>query len=229
MTEQSNIEFAPSINEKILTYLDLLLSENEKFNLTAITNRDEAIVKHLQDSLAVKLWEPWENIQIGLDLGTGGGLPGIPLAISCPNKHFILLESSQKKVKFLRFAVEELDVNNVEILNGRAEELGRDKTWREKMDCVFSRAVASLNILMELSYPFIKVNGHLLAYKGPGITAELEKIRTAKAELYAGDPAVIHYRLMSQYGERSLAIMEKLQATPTAYPRRTGIPEKRPL
>lgn len=229
MTNESGIILNSPISNKHTQYLQLLLEANEKTNLTAIKDYGEAYIKHLQDSLAISLWDGWDQVERGIDLGSGGGLPGIPLAISFPNKQFILLESNNKKVRFMTEVKQELNLNNVEIIHGRAEEYGQNTKWRESMDFIISRAVASLSVLIELSIPLLKIKGTMIAYKGPNIDEEIMNSMNARQLLKTSDPMVISYELPEQAGSRNLVIMEKLGPTDKSYPRRPGMPEKRPL
>ena len=233
MTEQSQSNnsrvFEPDINNSILNYLTILFEHNKTTNLTAITDWDEAIVKHLHDSLAIGMWKEAEGARSILDLGSGAGIPGIPLALYYPKKEVFLLEANTKKKRFIEFAIEELKLSNCTVLHGRAEDLGRKDEFREKFDIVATRAVAKLAVLLELSFPFIKIGGHLVAYKGPSINDEISQAKAAICELRANDPLVINYSLKEQRGERNLLILKKKGYTPLKYPRRAGIPEKKPL
>lgn len=232
MTQQSACEFKtfqPRIDQKMEKYLRFLLDSNQKTNLTSITNWEEAVVKHLQDSMAIILWKQWDSINSVIDLGTGPGLPGIPLAIAHPKKEFMLLETNGKKVKFLNETISYLQLNNVTILHGRAEDIGRKKEYREKIDLVLTRAVASLPVLLELAFPLIQVGGYLVAYKGPEPASEIEEAQQAQELLYAKCDELIFYQLNGMYGKRSLIAYKKKLNTPSKYPRRPGIPEKNPL
>lgn len=230
MTNQSKASvFSPAIDEKILQYLKYMLDYNEKVNLTAIREFQEAINKHLVDSLSATLWDGWTEVKKVIDLGSGAGLPGIPLAINYPEKMFTLIEANGKKADFLRLVVKEFALENVTILQQRAEETGRMNEYRGQSDLVLSRAVGSLPILLELGMPLLKCYGHLIAYKGPQINGEIDLAKKAQMELSAADPTVISYLLPDNSGERHLAIYQKMQETSIKYPRRIGIPEKKPI
>lgn len=221
--------FIPEINDKMRSYLEFMLEYNKNVNLTSITTWDEAVVKHLHDALAIQTWEQWNEVKTVVDLGTGPGIPGIPLAIASPEKKIYLLETNGKKVKFLGEAIEHLELSNISIIHGRAEDYGMKKENREKVDLVVTRAVASLPVLLELAFPLIKVRGHLVAYKGPSPQEEIEKAQNAQTTLFANEPKIILYQLDQNYGARSLICYEKRLNTPAKYPRRPGIPEKNPI
>lgn len=229
MTSQSAIVINPTVDNRLVHFLQILLEVNQKTNLTAIKDYNDAYIKHLQDSLAIYLWNDWKQVRSGIDLGTGGGLPGIPLALTYPDVEIKLMDSNNKKVTFLKEVKEELQINNVEVIQGRAEEYGQKSEWRERFDFVTSRAVSSISVLLELAIPFLKVGGYLIAYKGPNIDEELRNSKNAQTKLLVNDPTVISYILPCQAGERNLIIYKKLATTPKIYPRRPGMPEKRPL
>lgn len=232
MTQRSRVEnaiFKPQIAIKMEEFLRFMLEYNKMVNLTSITAWDEAVVKHLMDSLAIEQWNIWGSANNIVDLGTGPGIPGIPLAIAYPDKRLFLLETNGKKVKFLNEAIKELQLNNVTVLHGRAEELGQKKELREHMDLVVTRAVASLPVLLELAFPLVKVGGHLVAYKGPEPHDEIERAQSAQRIMFAKDPEIIYYSLDKNYGDRTLVIYGKTLNTPGKYPRRPGVPEKNPL
>ena len=154
---------------KFEKYANLLLEWNEKFNLTAITKIDEIEEKHFVDSLYLDKYVELDNLRL-LDVGSGAGFPGIPLAIAHPKLHVTLLESNGKKVSFLKEVIKQLELSNVDIIQGRAEELGK----RESFDIVTARAVKELNILLEISYYLVKVGGVFVAYKSSSISEDAE-------------------------------------------------------
>ena len=208
-------------------YTDYLLSENEKYNLTAVRDRDGVVTRHLFDSLApLFLGEMDETPMSVIDVGTGGGLPGIPLAIAAPQHHYTLLDSTEKKCAFLRSFLAQVDLP-VEVTWGRAEELGQGE-YREKFDLAVSRAVASLPSLCELVLPMLKVGGRFIAYKGEKGREELEAARMAIGILGCRVGKVSD----APTGDGSsacLIIIEKEKHTPKTYPRKWGQIKKKPL
>ena len=205
-------------------FTDLLLEWNEKFNLTAITNRLEIEEKHYFDSIQLHEHFGGANKTL-LDVGSGAGFPGIPLAIVEPTMKVTLLEANGKRVAFLKEVVKELNLGNVEIIQGRAEEL---KT-REKYDIVTARAVKELNILLEISFHLVKVGGQFIAFKGPGAIEELESAKNARNVLGCGPSINIEYDLPNSQISRFLLRISKIKSTPMKYPRAYGEIVKHPL
>lgn len=210
-------------------FIDLLITKNQELNLTSIKDRNEVIIKHVIDSLMLVPHVEMKEGTAVLDLGTGGGLPGIPLAIVYPNLQFTLVDSVGKKVKAVEEFANVLNLNNVKTLTARAEELGQDPEHREQYDRVLTRAVAPLRILIELAYPLVHLNGKMVAYKGPDYVNELAASTTAIRSLDAEQPQVRQYSLPEGMGDRTLIIIPKKHQTPSRYPRRVGVPNKRPL
>ena len=161
--------------EKFYNYMDLLLEWNEKINLTAITQPEEVIEKHFIDSLTIL--DQINNEDNVIDVGTGAGFPGIPLAI-CSNAKFTLVDSLNKRINFLSEVKEKIDLKNVELEHGRAEDLAKDKKYREKFDVAVSRAVAPMNVLIEYLLPYVKVGGKIICMKGPKAEEELGQLDT---------------------------------------------------
>ena len=219
--------------DKFSEYLELLLERNQDVNLTAITEPEEVLEKHFLDSLApalpnINIIKDGHNASV-MDIGSGAGFPGIPLALSCFTWNITLLDSLNKRSEFQKEAKQKLQLENIEVVNGRAEDLARDEDFREKFDFVVSRAVADLAVLSEYALPFLKVGGKFIAYKGPDTDEEIAGARNA-AEILGGeifDPFC--YELPDCGQRRSLVVISKTKATPDKYPRRAGIPSKRPL
>ncbi len=208
-------------------YTDFLLAENEKYNLTAVRDRDGVIGRHLFDSLApLFLGEMEERPLSVIDVGTGGGLPGIPLAIAAPQHQYTLLDSTEKKCAFLRAFLSQVDLP-VTVKWGRAEELGQGE-YREVFDLAVSRAVAALPALCELVLPMLKVGGRFLAYKGEKGREELDAAQTA-ISLLGGKVARIWDAPTSDGSPACLIIIEKEKHTHKAYPRKWGQIKKKPL
>ncbi len=204
----------------------LLLEYNQKYNLTAILEEKEVTYKHFLDSAAgVDLFEKGGKVA---EIGSGAGFPSLVLKILRPDLSFDLFESVGKKCEFLKVVVERLGLKNVHIYNLRAEEGAKDARFREKYDFVTARAVARMNTLTEYCLPFVKVGGKFIAYKS-GDTREIEEAKTAYQILGGRLREVIEYALPEGYGERVLAVVEKVKPTPLRYPRGQGKERKQPL
>lgn len=221
------IELEPHEPERLGAFLDLLLEANTRFNLTAITDRDAAWHRHIFDSLTLMPF----LVQAGsggakrvIDIGSGGGLPGIPLAIVMPDTSFTLLEATGKKADFLREAALRLELANVTVVNDRAETIAHDREQhREQYDVVLCRAVGKLPVLLELTVAFAKVGGHVLAIKGERANEEIAEAKQALHTLH-GEVVNTH-----RTPTGTIVVIEKLRKTPRIYPRRPGEPKRAPL
>jgi len=209
--------------QRFYKYYRMLVEGNAKMNLTAIDDLEGVVKRHFEDSLL-----PFFNGLVGTglrcaDIGSGAGFPGIPLAIMCKESTFVLMDSLGKRVNFLNEVISELGLENCSAVCIRAEDAARLPEYREQFDAVFSRAVAGLNVLCELSLPLVKTGGRMIALKSVSVKEELEEAATAISVLGGKTEGV--------YGsdERNAAVISKISATPGKYPRRAGIPEKRPL
>lgn len=210
-------------------YMQLILEWNEKVNLTAITERDEFVKKHFIDSLCCIPHEEYKEAETVIDVGTGAGFPGMPLAIVSPDKKFLLIDSLNKRIKILNEIIDELGLKNVEAVHGRAEELARNKLYREQFDICVSRAVSRLSVLSEYCLPFVKKGGWLAAYKGPDADREIEDAHSALGKL-GGKVIEIKNTEMTQFGiSHRIVYIQKTMNTPKVYPRKAGTPEKKPL
>lgn len=216
--------------EKLAAYLAALLDANQRMNLTAIRDADMAWSRMIVDSLTalpgLDQLAPGSTV---IDVGTGGGLPGIPLAIALPTIEFTLLEATAKKCAFLDRVVSSLGLDNVRVHNARAEDAGHDAAHRQRYDLAVCRAVGPMPVLLELCLPLVKINGRLLAMKGPRVEQELDASGDAMAKLGAGEVAVID--AYPEEFENNLVIVSvfKPAATDQTYPRPPGIPKKQPL
>jgi len=213
-------------------YYEQLVEWNRRVNLTGITDYQEVQVKHFVDSLTITLalkGIPWADGNLSmLDIGTGAGMPGIPLKIVRPGARLVLLDSIAKKTAFLRHIVGELGLEGVEILTQRAEEIGHLTDYRESFDLVVCRAVSQLATVAELTLPFCRIGGLAVIPKKAGIESELSQADGAIGLLGGGLNAV---RKVAVKGleQHILVVLEKTSMTPPAYPRRPGLPAKRPL
>ncbi|HHY06872.1 MAG TPA: 16S rRNA (guanine(527)-N(7))-methyltransferase RsmG [Clostridia bacterium] len=216
------------INQFII-FKEELLNWNKKINLTGLTEEKEIIIKHFYDSLlGLKSYE-WNGQEKVLDLGTGAGFPGIPLKIIYPSLTMVLVDSLQKRVRFLEHLLKTLCWEEVQAIHGRAEELGQEKLYREKFDLVVSRAVARLPVLVEYCLPFVQVGGVFLAYKGTGGQKEGQEAAKAIEKLGGKIAKLESFLLPEQRGQRTIMVIKKVKPTPSAYPRRPGVPYKKPL
>ena len=225
------IELTPQQCEQFQVYYQELIDWNRRINLTAITDYDEVQVKHFLDSLTVvlALKRPLSKKIRLIDVGTGAGIPGIPLKILLPDIRLVLLDATRKKADFLYYITEKLNQKNIEIVVGRAEEIAHRPEYREQFEIVLSRAVAGLTTLVELTLPFCAVDGRFIAQKKGNIEAEVQQAKQA-ISLLGGKLADVKRIDLSEFDDtRWLVVIDKIGETPPRYPRRPGIPTKRPL
>lgn len=212
-------------------FTDLMLDWNEKVNLTAILEPEEIVTKHYLDSLVPLLYQEKYKLDFSsiLDMGTGGGFPGMPLKILLPEIKVILADSLNKRIAYLNHVIEELGLQNIQAVHGRAEDLGQDPGYRERFSIVFSRAVARLNVLAEYCLPLVQVGGHFVALKGPDLEEELAEGKAAIKALGGKTEGVEVLELPLSHDPRTLVIVKKLESTAKKYPRRAGLPAKKPI
>ena len=225
--EGLNIELNEEKIQKFYTYMNLLIEWNEKINLTAITKPEEIILKHFVDSLTISKYIK-ENSSL-IDVGTGAGFPGIPLNIYRNDLKITLMDSLNKRINFLNEVIKELKLENIETIHSRAEELGKNKKFREQFDFATSRAVANFSTLSEYLIPFIKVGGKCICMKSANIDDELET--AGKAIEILGGKVVnkdIFSLPQSDLG-RSVIVLKKIKNTPGKFPRKPGTPAKEPI
>ena len=213
--------------EQFVKYYELLVEWNEKMNLTAITDESEIISKHFVDSLTILKYI--KNNDKVIDVGTGAGFPGIPLAIFKNNTKFTLLDSINKRINFLNEVKEKIELDNVENLHGRAEDFGQNKSYREQYDVAASRAVAPMHVLLEYLLPFIKVGGMCICMKGPNVSEEIKDIENVAKKLGAQLVETENLKLLNGEIERNIIILKKIKNTDKKYPRKAGTPSKQPL
>ena len=230
--EKLGLELTPRQLEQFQTYYQDLVDWNRRMNLTRITDYKEVQIKHFLDSLTVvRALEPsvdGKGLRL-IDVGTGAGIPGIPLKILLPGISLTLLDATAKKATFLQHIRQKLGLDEVEIIVGRAEDMAREALYREKFGLVLSRAVASLPTLVELTLPFCAVGGRFIAQKKGVIDREISQSARA-IELLGGKLREVKRVALEEFaGERWLVIIDKTSPTPHQYPRRPGVPAKRPL
>jgi len=228
--EKIGLSLEPVELETLAAYLDLLLDENTRVNLTGIRDRDEAWRRHIIDSLTLfaGLADLPDNATV-IDVGSGGGLPGIPLAITNPRLKFTLLEATGKKARFLERCAGELNLTNVTVVNDRAEYAGKGNPYRQDYDAAVCRAVGPLRELLEYTLPFVKVDGILLAMKGPTVEKELRDAGDALAVLGGGEVQVIDAYPEGFNIDTVIVVVDKDRPTPYEYPRLPGTPRREPL
>ena len=214
---------------KLERYRDGILEVNKSMNLTRVSDPEEFWDKHVLDSLACVEMDEYRETRRVLDLGTGAGFPGIPLAVYSPDKEFVLVDSVGKKLKAVEAEALAIGLDNVSFVHGRAEDLARDPEFRESFDLCVSRAVANLPVLLEYCLPFIRTGGYLLSYKGPGYKEEIEASANALKKLGGEIAAVEEAGLEDKDLEHYIIVVRKTAATPKKYPRKAGTPTKEPL
>ena len=215
--------------EQYERYFELLVEWNEKINLTAITEKDEVYIKHFYDSIAPILQGLIENQPIRLlDIGAGAGFPSLPMKILFPELDVTIIDSLNKRINFLHLLAEELGLSGVHFYHGRAEDFAQDKAFRAQFDIVTARAVARMQVLSELTIPYLKVGGRLLALKASNAPEELEEAKNALNLLFSKVEDNLQYELPNG-DPRFITLVEKKKETPNKYPRKAGMPNKRPL
>lgn len=227
--QKHNIPFEEEAVKKLERYMDMILARNEHINLTAIRDREEFVLKHYIDSISLIGLPQFDEAADVIDVGTGGGFPGVPLAVLAPDKNFVLVDSLRKRLRVIDEFCAELGINNVRTVHGRAEELARNKEHREKYDLCVSRAVANLSTLCELCIPFVRTGGRFVSYKGKDAEAELKAAERAIAELGGRYEETLPAPLDKVGDEHKLIFIKKICPCRSKYPRKPGIPAKEPL
>lgn len=225
--KELKIELSNKQLEQFYEYMNLLIEWNKVMNLTGITDPKDIIIKHFIDSLTILNKIDRESKII--DIGTGAGFPGIPIKIIMPDVKMVLLDSLNKRIKFLNEVIAKLQLKNIETIHGRAEDYGKDKKYREKYDIAVARAVAPLNILLEYLIPFVKVGGKCICMKGSNSEGEIlvskNAIKILGGELIKTDDFYIPNTDM----KRKIIQINKIKKTDDKYPRKAGTPSKEPL
>lgn len=228
-SEMLDIALSEKQLQQFLSYYEMLIEKNKVMNLTAITEKEEVIDKHFIDSISFnKAMDVTRPLKI-LDLGTGAGFPGIPLKIAYPNLEITLLDSLNKRIKFLDEVIESLGLEGISTIHGRAEDYAKQASYREQFDICVSRAVANLATLSEYCLPYVKEGGCFISYKSGSVEEELEQSKKAIFELGGKVKEVIAFTLPETDIERTFVVIEKVRKTPKKYPRKAGLPSKEPI
>lgn len=229
--EELGIKLSDRQIDQFYQYYELLIEWNKVMNLTAITELDDVISKHFVDSLSLVRAVPDLEDQAYsiIDVGTGAGFPGIPLKIAFPEIEITLLDSLNKRIKFLNTVIENLEIQRIETIHGRAEDFGRDIKYREQYDLCVSRAVANAATLSEYCLPFVKVGGNFISYKSGKVDEELEAGKKAIEVMGGSVSQIVRFSLTGADAERTLVVIEKKEKTAKRYPRKAGVPSKEPI
>ena len=220
--ENINLDYDPETIEKFEVYFNMVIEWNEKINLTAIHNEEDFYKKHFIDSLKLFSFEPMKKASKLIDIGTGAGFPGIPIKLVYNKIEVTLLDSLKKRVAFLNEVINKLEIKGIKAIHGRAEDLAKDKHYREIYDIAVSRAVASLPLLSEISLGFTKINGYFIAMKGPQITEELSISERVITLMGGKVEDVITTEIEESDFKHNLVIIRKIKKTPNDLPRKPG-------
>lgn len=222
-----NLDLTEEQIRNFYDFMNLLIEKNKVMNLTGITEPKEVILKHFIDSLTV-LKDINENDSV-IDVGTGAGFPGIPLKIAKNSLEVTLLDSLNKRINFLNEVIENINLDKIKTIHGRAEDFGQNAEYREKYDVAVSRAVAPLNILLEYMLPFVKAGGICICMKGSNCDEEIENAKNAIEILGGKIEKIEKFNLPNSDNNRTILTIKKLKKTSRQYPRKAGIPTKNPL
>lgn len=227
--EEKGIPLSSHQLEQFETYFTMLVDWNERMNLTGITERDAVYEKHFYDSVSLSFFVDFNKVNNLADIGSGAGFPSIPLKICFPHLKVLIVDSLNKRIGFLKALVEQLGLEQVECVHGRAEDIARIPEYRDQYDLVTARAVARLNVLNEFCLPFVKPGGIFAAMKGSQSDEEVKESAVSLRELKGRLKSQLGFTLPHELAERHIVLVEKLAATPKKYPRKAGTPLKQPL
>ncbi len=227
--QELNIQLSENQYHQFIDYYDLLIEWNNVMNLTAIIDFDEVVIKHFIDSLSlIKSVDLYDEKSL-IDVGTGAGFPGIPLKIAFPNLNVTLLDSLNKRVKFLNEVINTLSLQSIKVYHGRAEDYAKLFEFRESFDLSVSRAVANLATLSEYCLPFVKKGGLFISYKSDKIIDEINSASNGIQILGGKIENQIEFKLPGSDYYRNLLLIRKVNITPKTFPRKAGLPSKEPL
>ncbi len=227
--DKMHIELSDNAVDLLNHYYEMLIETNKVMNLTAITEYSEVIIKHFADSAAIGCITDMNRKLNVIDVGTGAGFPGIVLKIVYPQLSVVLLDSLNKRVNFLKNVITELELTDISAIHGRAEDIARNKDYREKFDLCVSRAVANMSSLSEYCLPFVKVGGKFIPYKADGCDEEVRTASKAVNILGGKIQKIDSYVIPDTDICRKFVIVDKLRNTSAKYPRKAGLPTKEPL
>lgn len=226
-----NFKLTDKQKQQFKLYFKMLIEVNEHVNLTRITEEDEVYLKHFYDSVTplFALGEVFKDNATLCDVGAGAGFPSIPLKILRPTLKVTIVDSLQKRLNFLKDLIAQLDLTDVTLVHGRAEDVGQNKLYREKFDIVTARAVARMSVLSEYCLPLVKKGGYFVALKGPKAEDELDDGKKALEVLGGKLIKDEELTLLESQEERTLVLVQKIKATPKKYPRQAGTPRRKPI
>ena len=227
--KELDITLSEKQQEQFYRYYELLVEWNKVMNLTGITEYEEVNEKHFIDSLSLVKVLDISKMNTVIDVGTGAGFPGIPLKIAFPHLKVTLLDSLNKRIKYLDTVIDELELKDINTIHGRAEEYARKEEYREKYDLAVSRAVANLSTLSEYCVPYVKVGGMFVPYKSGEIDEEVKAAQTAIKVLGGKQTEVVKFTLPGSDINRSFVKIQKVKSTGKKFPRKAGLPAKEPI
>ena len=227
--QELNISISDRQEEQFEQFYDLLIEWNKVMNLTGITEYEEVVEKHFVDSLSLVKAIEIDKIHSVIDIGTGAGFPGIPLKIAFPHLNITLLDSLNKRIRFLDTVIDRTGLKDIRTIHGRAEDYAKQKEYREMYDLCVSRAVANLSTLSEYCIPYIRIGGIFISYKSGDVESEKEDSRNAASLLGGRMKDTVKFQLPGTDIGRSFVIIEKERQTAKRYPRKAGLPSKEPL
>lgn len=224
-----SVELTDKQVSQFIKFYEMLVEWNKVMNLTGITEYDEVVMKHFVDSLSIVKVNGFDNVTSIIDVGTGAGFPGIPLKIVFPEIKITLLDSLNKRIRFLNAVIDELELENIETIHGRAEDFSKKEDYREQYDLCVSRAVANLATLSEYCLPYVKEDGYFLPYKSGDIKEEAANSKKAVKILGGSIEDIISFEIPDTDMARTILKIHKTKATPKRFPRKAGLPTKEPI